>query len=129
MGESRWIASQCDSIEVTRRFYDDGILDADNTLLVSGETITGMLDKGDIDTFTIDGAANDKLSLTIQENCSGFTPGVFIFAPNGMLIGRVNQFSGIHLFAEITLPLSGRYTIVIREFETVGDFELLATIQ
>lgn len=94
----------------------DESMDAGNVVLTAGETVGGMLDLGDIDTFTFDALQNDVRSITLTDTVASglFNPGVFLYSPDGQLVSQGISSQGVSL-PDLTLPLSGTYTIVVRD--------------
>ena len=107
----------------------DSTTDADNVELTSGLTISGMLEAGDIDTFTIDTTAGSRMFLNYTEQTSVLRAGVFIYTPDGSLLSSVDNVDDAS-FTDLELTATGLYTIVLREFggDAVGDYQLTATI-
>ncbi|MFN3167459.1 MAG: hypothetical protein ACE37H_10390 [Phycisphaeraceae bacterium] len=95
----------------------DEVADNDNVALTSGTTFNGLLDAGDIDTFTIDADAGDELFLSFLDgsNSSSFDPGVFIYNPDGTLRTRTTASTAGVEFSDTKLTQSGTYTIVVRD--------------
>ena len=110
----------------------DEVVDVDNVGLTSGQTESGTLSLGDIDTYTISGEAGERLFLNLGETVSStsFNLGIFIYDPSGDLLSSVdNDWTGI-TFTNLLMDQSGTYTIVIRDLsmDVTGDYTLTAIV-
>ena len=93
----------------------DAAVDADNTTLVSGETLTAGIVPGDIDTYTIDVAAGDDLLLSFSElgpNSIGVE--VDIVDPDGTVVSSVSNTASANLEA-LGVAVGGTYTVIVRD--------------
>ncbi|MEO0588914.1 MAG: hypothetical protein AAF078_14905, partial [Planctomycetota bacterium] len=99
----------------------DATIDADNVALTSGQTESGFITFGDIDTFTIDADAGDDLLFVINETTSFFALDVALYGPNGQLIETQTGIeTGVRLDT-FDLATSGTYTYVVREASALND--------
>ena len=104
----------------------DEQLDVGNIMLASGETLSGLLDSADIDTYTFTAETDERLFLTLSDavGSSSFNPGVFIYAPDGTLLNSVGSTVNGHAFSDLLLPQAGTYTVVVRDetADATGDY-------
>ena len=108
----------------------DSAMDADNTTLLSGQTTTGSIDIGDIDTFTISAASGNDLLFTIGETAgSGFVLDVSVYGPNGQLLDFVALDAGFQLDL-YNVSTTGIYTYVVRDNggSATGSYSLTAVV-
>lgn len=108
----------------------DDEIDADNVELVSGRTETGSIERGDIDTFTINASAGDDLFLAIDETPEASTYlYVSVHGPNGELLASDWESDGMRIDL-YDLPATGRYTYVVRDFygQYTGNYTLTSVV-
>jgi len=121
--------SSSGNYSITAVIQDEAI-DNDNVTLVSGETLPGSINSGDIDTFTIDAAIGEELLLTIGNNTgSSFELEVSLYDPTGDLIKVVTGDGGFRLDAP-SLAETGTYTYVVRERQgsSTGNYAITAVV-
>ncbi len=115
----------------TATIPDDGVVDADNVVISSGQTVMGMIDDGDIDTFTIDADAGESLLFALADDIAStsFSVQVQLYAPDGSLADANAGTGGVGL-TTTSLPGTGTYTYVIRELsaDSTGGYTFTATI-
>ncbi|MEL6498028.1 MAG: hypothetical protein AAGJ54_08980 [Planctomycetota bacterium] len=109
----------------------DNQIDAGNVPLPDGATRSGLIDLGDIDTFTITLSAGQDLTIDVAElgSASSFSPRASIYAPNGDLItGTWDTFS--FSLSRANVPFSGAYTIVVQDNSgtSSGDYQIGAIV-
>lgn len=108
----------------------DDTVDAGNVALSSGQSVSGSIELGDIDTFTINAAAGQDLLFTIAETpTSGISYLVSVHGPNGQLLDLDWSSSGYNLNV-YNVPATGRYTYIVRDYygQYVGNYTLSATV-
>ena len=100
----------------------DGALDDDNVALSSGQTVSGTLGTGDIDTYTVTASAGDDIFFTIDESiASSSYLLVTLHGPSGELLTSNWESSGFRV-DYINVPATGTYTFVVREY--YGQYEV-----
>ncbi len=93
----------------------DGTTDDTDVRLESGQPVTGSVDTGDIDTFTIQATQGADLLFAIGETAgnSSFSLSVDVYDPSGAFIRRVASDTGFQV--NIANADGGLYTYVVRE--------------
>ncbi len=101
----------------------------DDVSIVSGETVSGNLAAGDIDTFTIDATAGEDFFLTILETSPAIELAVTVYDPTGALVTSGSTNAGLNLYAA-DLPVTGTYTVIIRDSggDETGGYSLTAVL-
>ncbi|MEO0587574.1 MAG: LEPR-XLL domain-containing protein, partial [Planctomycetota bacterium] len=108
----------------------DTTVDADNVALTSGQTESGFIAFGDIDTFTIDANAGDDLLFAIGETTNFFELDVTLYDPSGQIVAAAST-TNVGFRLDVTdLAASGTYTYVVREDNALNDggYTLTATV-
>jgi len=95
--------------------------------LTSGATYPGSIELGDLDQWTFQANALDNCNLTVTETTgTGFSPSVFLYAPNGNLVSSNSGSASASVSGQ--LPVKGTYTVVVRDNSLdvtgFGDYEL-----
>ena len=93
----------------------DSAIDDTDVRLDSGQPVTGAVDIGDIDTFTLEAGAGADLLLTIGETAgnSSFSLSVDVYNPVGAFVGRFAADTGFDV--NVFNADAGIYTYVVRE--------------
>jgi hypothetical protein len=106
----------------------DGAADAGNVALSSGVAEAARLEAADVDTFSIDALAGESLRIELSETESAFafTPGVFVYGPDGARIDAVEAARDGVVLEGLEAAADGRYLLVVRDAgaDGVGDYSL-----
>ncbi|WP_417733988.1 RHS repeat-associated core domain-containing protein [Rosistilla oblonga] len=108
----------------------DAQADDDTVALVSGRTVNGNLDVGDIDTYSIAVDAGDDLYIAFREVVNDFSNlQAIVFDPAGNAIDETTVSIG-HNFTFSSISTAGLYTILVRDVDAryTGDYRLTATV-
>src|SRR5262249_54844717 len=87
--------------------------------LTNGAMHTGTIDKGDLDVWTFDANAGDRIAVNIGEitDTSGyFAPWIRVWAPNGVSIGSSSGASATQL-NDMVAPVAGTYLVLVASFD------------
>lgn len=110
----------------------DENIDADNTALANGQSENGMLERGDIDTYTITASAGQDLLMSIAETAgSNAYLRVALHGPNGQHLATEYVTSSTPSFDldYSSVPQSGTYTYIVRDQygHYTGGYEITAS--
>ncbi len=81
-------------------------------LIANGASLAGYLDRGDLDSFTLNATAGESLQLVMDEGLSpALTPEIFLYGPAGALIASTwsNTVATLNAIA----PETGAYTVIV----------------
>jgi len=101
--------------------------------LTNGATHTGEIVKGDVDVWTINAVAGQKLSAVLTEltDTSDYRPWVRVWSPTGAILGSTSGVSLAQL-ANLTVPVTGSYTILVSSFDSgfdgTGTYSLVVNV-
>ncbi len=88
--------------------------------LVNGGFVEESITLGDLDTWVFDATSNQLLTLTVADLSSAlFDPEISVFAPDGSLFARTNDFHAGMLY-NADISQSGRYVVMINDGATNG---------
>ncbi|MDY7022074.1 MAG: trypsin-like peptidase domain-containing protein [Cyanobacteriota bacterium] len=81
------------------------------------------------DEYVFDGEAGQ--SVTIRLESSEFDPYLAVFSPNGQLVGENDDANSSEKNAALTftLPVTGRYRVVVNAYDSTGQGDYLLTVQ
>ena len=93
--------------------------DHDATLVLDAPA-EGVLDRGGVGVWTLDGSAGTTVSMHVDG--SNFDPVAHLWSPTGELVGTADDGGGTVLDGPLVtnLPLSGRYRIEVRSVDGDG---------
>lgn len=100
---------------------EQGTLDGTDTVLPS--------DGSRYDEYSFEAEAGQ--AVTIRLESSDFDPYVALFSPNGQLVGEnddANQ-SEKNAVLTLTLPMTGRYRVVVNAYDSTGQGQYLLTVR
>jgi hypothetical protein len=102
----------------------------DGGLLTPSVAVTGTIDLGDIDNFTLSAKAGDKFKLVVTDvNATAFYPAVSVAGPTGTLITTATGQDTAT--ATFTAATAGTYTVAVFDnssgFVSSGGYSLLLT--
>lgn len=99
-------------------------------VLVEGSGVSVLPSDGSLyRAYPFEGKAGQVLTLTLES--SDFDPYLVIFAPNGKLLGEnddENETSN-NAFLRVTLPVSGRYRIIVNASDSSGRGRYVLTVR
>jgi len=95
------------------------------SLLSFGQTVSGRLGVGDLETFTFSGASGNLIILRMNRTSDSLSPEVRIYGPDGTKLDEAWSAAGTEL-ADTSLPSTGTYTILIGDHwgKSEGGFNL-----
>ncbi|MEL7038240.1 MAG: trypsin-like peptidase domain-containing protein [Cyanobacteria bacterium J06592_8] len=98
-----------------------GSLDANDPVLPS--------DGSRYDEYVFDGEAGQ--TVTIRLESSDFDPYLAVFSPNGQLVGENDDANSSEKNAALTftLPVTGRYRVVVNAYDSTGQGDYLLTVR
>jgi hypothetical protein len=100
--------------------------------LTNGLTHTGEIVTGDLDVWTFDATAGDRISVHIGEIVDGgdFTPWIRLFAPNGTYMSSRFGAAAAEIEADVA-PVTGTYLLLVASGDAgadgVGTYRLTMT--
>lgn len=95
-------------------------------VLAFDKPVTGKLTDGEVDSWTLDAAADQVVSLTLAGSSSTQPVGVVVRAPDESLVG-VQYGQGFALLRRVRLPRAGRYHVIV--FDPTGSAKDPYTLQ
>ncbi|MEB3281971.1 MAG: DVUA0089 family protein [Lyngbya sp.] len=100
---------------------EQGTLDETSSVLPS--------DGSRYDEYSFDGVAGQ--AVTIRLESSDFDPYVALFSPNGQLVGENDDANSSEKNAALTLtlPMTGRYRVVVNAYDSTGQGDYLLTVR
>lgn len=85
--------------------------------LVSGSSVEGEIELGDLDSYTFTANVGESVALQVADAAGTFAPWAIVYAPNGNFVtsGYGSSVASIHLCPSCThsLSQSGTYTVVV----------------
>lgn len=93
----------------------------DGGTLPNGQAVAASITPGDIDHWTVDAVAGDRLIFQIAETAGGasFGPRMEIFTPDGQVLA--SKTDTLAARADIQVPTSGRYSVIVSDKDETGS--------
>jgi hypothetical protein len=90
--------------------------------LTNGATHTGRIDRGDVDVWTFDANAGDRIDLHLGQltDDNDFRPWLRLWAPNGAVLGDTAGVTAAVLNGAVA-PLTGTYYVLIASYDSFYD--------
>src|SRR5262249_15246034 len=90
--------------------------------LTNGATHTGTIVTGDVDVWTFDANAGDRIALHIGEitDTSDFRRWIRLWAPNGTILGDTAGVSAAVLNGAVA-PVTGTYQVLVASYDSAFD--------
>lgn len=94
-------------------FAGPQITDSDSGPISSGQRVTGTIDLGDFDIYTISANVGGSLLAAIgnTDSSSSAHPQILVFSPSGTLLANVAAATGTNTLVQ-NLPATGTYAVV-----------------
>lgn len=85
----------------------------------NGASLSGYLDRGDLDSFTLSATAGESLQIVMSEGASpALAPEIFLYAPNGALVATT--WSGTIATLNAIAPTTGVFTVIVGDRNGTG---------
>jgi hypothetical protein len=104
--------------------------------LTNGVAHNGSIVQGDLDVWTINATAGQRIKVQINEvtETDDFRPWIRIWAPNGATLGSTSGLTAAQLggTSGIIVPVTGTYLILVASFDSgfdgVGTYQVTANV-
>lgn len=107
--------------QLSGNFTDRGTIERGQTLNAS---VDSLVDDG----WTFDGTSGDSVTIEVRARDSALDPQLYLYDPQRLMIAEnddINLLQGnTNSRISITLPVSGKYTIIVSAFGNGGDYEI-----
>jgi hypothetical protein len=91
----------------------------ENGLIANGASLSGYLDKGDLDSYTLSATVGESLQIVVSEGATAaLTPEVFIYSPTGALLASTWSSTIATLNAVATE--NGLHTVIVGDLNGTG---------
>lgn len=100
----------------------------DNGSMAIGERKRGYVDTFLDDLWTFQGRAGQRVTIELNARDDTLDPELFLYSPDERLIAANDDIQpgrNLNSQIQITLPVDGRYTIVLSAFGMGGDYRLI----
>jgi len=88
-------------------------------LIANGAALSGYLDRGELDSFTLQATIGEAINLTVSDSAAtSLTPEVFVYGPGGEL--TASTWSTTTATINTIAPATGVYTIVVADRNGTG---------
>lgn len=81
-------------------------------LIANGAALSGYLDRGDLDSFTLNATASESIQLSVSEGPSpALSPEIFLYGPTGAPVA--STWSSTTASINTVAPETGTYTVIV----------------